>query len=152
MTPSVGNLFVQKYQTGPTRTFDEKWVIASTILILAWMNRRCGEAFTVRKTERRIYRGGMFFYRRISITLAINQWRYLTNFLALVHPTQGHKSRANDPYVGEFFKWIKHAGWKKNGVLGEPQLKEKILSMTEEECRSSCSKRDKEEDACDGIC
>ncbi len=72
--------------------------------------------------------------------------------LALVHPTQGHKSCANDPYVGEFFRWIERAGWKKNGVFGEPQLKKKILSMTEEECRSSCSKRDKEEDVCDGVC
>lgn len=66
--------------------------------------------------------------------------------LALIHPTQGHKSRANDPYVGQFFEWIKCAGWKKNGVLGEPQLKKKILTITEGECRSSCSKRDKEED------
>lgn len=71
---------------------------------------------------------------------------------ALVHPTQGHKSRANDAHVDEFFNWIRLGGWKKNAVLGEPQLKKKILSMTEEECRSSCSKRDKEEDVCDGIC
>src|SRR5213596_1540336 len=79
MTPSVGNLFAQKYQTGATRTFDEKWVIASTILLHVRMNRRCGEAFTVRKTEKRIYRAGMFFYLKISTTSAINQWRYPRN-------------------------------------------------------------------------
>jgi hypothetical protein len=72
--------------------------------------------------------------------------------LVLVHPTQGHKSRANEPYVTEFVKWLEGKAWEKNKPLGQPQLKSKILSMTEEECRSSCSEQDRAEDECDEIC
>jgi hypothetical protein len=63
-----------------------------------------------------------------------------------------HKSHANEPYANDFTKWIESRGRKKNTILGEPQLKDKILSMTEEECRSFCSKQHREEDELDGVC
>jgi Nucleotide modification associated domain 2 len=66
--------------------------------------------------------------------------------LPLIHPTQGHKSRANDRYRKKFIKWLEDAGWKKNRLVGRPQLKDQIMSLTEEECRSSCSKHDREDD------
>jgi hypothetical protein len=71
---------------------------------------------------------------------------------ALAHPTQGHKSHANDPYINEFIKWIENRGWKRNTILGEPQLKDKILSMTKQECRSFCSEQHREEDEQDEVC
>jgi hypothetical protein len=72
--------------------------------------------------------------------------------LPLVHPTQGHKSYANEPYADDFVKWIKSKGWKKRTIVGEPQLKDKIVSMTEEECRSFCSEQHREEDERDEVC
>lgn len=64
----------------------------------------------------------------------------------LSHPAQGHKSDANQDYVADFLQWIEGEDWKKNTILGEPQLKNKILSMTEEECRNSCSEQDGKDD------
>jgi hypothetical protein len=72
--------------------------------------------------------------------------------LVLVHPTQGHKSRANGPYAPKFVEWLERGGWKKNSLLGQPQLKDTILSMTEEECRNVCSEQDSEEDESEEIC
>jgi Nucleotide modification associated domain 2 len=72
--------------------------------------------------------------------------------LALAHPTQGHKSHANDAYVDDFVKWIEDRGWKRNTILGEPQLKDKILSMTKQQCRSFCSEQHKAEDERDEVC
>jgi len=66
--------------------------------------------------------------------------------LALIHPTQGHKSRANERYRRKFVKWLEGAGRKKNKLVGQPQLKDRIMAVTEEECRSSCSKQDREDD------
>jgi hypothetical protein len=65
--------------------------------------------------------------------------------LPLVHSTQGYKSLANAPYVDKFLEWVRDKGWKKNELFGEPQRKRQILSMAEEQCRTSCSKQDREE-------
>jgi hypothetical protein len=70
----------------------------------------------------------------------------------IVHPAQGHKSHANDPYLTEFVNWIESGKWEKNEVLGEPQLKKKVLSASEEDCRSSCSRLHLEEDESDENC
>ena len=62
------------------------------------------------------------------------------SLVGIVHPMQGHRSRANDPYAAEFLKWVEGRGWPKNTLIGEPQLKNRILRMSEEECRGVCSK------------
>jgi hypothetical protein len=72
--------------------------------------------------------------------------------LPIVHGTQGHKSRANKKYVHKFVSWVQAADWKRNGVLGEPQHKAQILSMSGAECRRLCSKQDQEESEQDEIC
>jgi putative DNA base modification enzyme with NMAD domain len=72
--------------------------------------------------------------------------------LAIVHPTQGHKSNANEPYVTEFVNWIESRDIEKNKVLGHPQLKDKFFSASEEDCRSSCSQQHREEDENDENC
>lgn len=79
------------------------------------------------------------------------------NLLALLHPMQGHKSHANDPYITEFIQWVEHQGWKGNTLLGEPQLQDRILEMGEEECRSVCSQQHRKDDEADtptpgGLC
>ena len=71
---------------------------------------------------------------------------------AIIHSTQGHKSHANEPYVADFVNWIEGGGWKKNEVLSQPQLKQKIISESEEDCRSSCSQLHREEDEGDENC
>jgi Nucleotide modification associated domain 2 len=38
--------------------------------------------------------------------------------LALVHSTQGHKSRANEPHADEFIKWLEGSGHMKNQLPG----------------------------------
>ena len=52
---------------------------------------------------------------------------------------QGHKSQANDPFVGDFIKWIK--GFEKNKLYGKPQY----LISKYSECESICSGKATEE-------
>lgn len=75
-----------------------------------------------------------------------------TRLLPIVHQTQGHKSRANDEYVNPFVAWIEGKGFRKNAVLGEPQEKAKILSLSAEKCRVICSQRHREDNEQDDIC
>jgi Nucleotide modification associated domain 2 len=72
--------------------------------------------------------------------------------LPIVHSTQGHKSRANAQHIDSFTNWIGSLGLQNNSLLGEPQLKTDIMSLNEEDCRSSCAGRDKEDDERDEIC
>ncbi|MBU1616051.1 hypothetical protein KJ693_12180 [bacterium] len=46
----------------------------------------------------------------------------------IMHPTQGHKSTVNQPYLEEFVSWITNLDYKPNKLYGEPQLKIGICS------------------------
>ena len=81
-----------------------------------------------------------------------NPIRLPDHLLPIVHPTQGHKSRANEQYAEDFVKWIEGLGCPPNHLLGEPQRKGVIISMDPDKCRSLCSKRDEEENKQDSIC
>jgi hypothetical protein len=70
----------------------------------------------------------------------------------IVHPTQGHKSHANERFADGFVDWLMSQGWKRNTLFGEPQLKDHILSIAEDECRTACSKQDRQESERDAIC
>jgi hypothetical protein len=72
--------------------------------------------------------------------------------LPIVQQTQGHKSRANDEFVDRFVAWIEGKSYRKNAILGEPQEKAKVLSLSAEKCRAICSKRHREDNEQDGIC
>ena len=74
------------------------------------------------------------------------------NLLGIVHSTQGHRSHANDPYIEDFLRWVKGEEWQGNVPLGEPQLKQRILQMKEEDCRNLCSAKRREDDENDGPC
>jgi hypothetical protein len=63
------------------------------------------------------------------------------DLLRLVHSTQGHKSRANDRYAQRFVQWIEGEHFKRNALLGQPQLKKKLLAMKPSACRQVCSKQ-----------
>jgi hypothetical protein len=41
----------------------------------------------------------------------------------IIHPTQGHKSAMNQPYLEEFVSWLEGLGYIPNQLYGEPQLK-----------------------------
>lgn len=58
------------------------------------------------------------------------------------HRTQGHKSRANEPYVEKFEEWISSSGYQLNSVNGEPQLKHWFDNPSSEK---SCAAMRKEE-------
>jgi hypothetical protein len=60
---------------------------------------------------------------------------------ALIHGTQGHKSRANDRYASRFVRWIEGEGFRNNVLLGQPQLKKKLAAVRRSACRQLCSKR-----------
>jgi len=62
------------------------------------------------------------------------------DLLAIVHQTQGHKSKTNDPYAHRFVQWIEGGGWRKNVLLGQPQLKDQMSKMKLSACREACSK------------
>jgi hypothetical protein len=60
---------------------------------------------------------------------------------ALIHGTRGHKSGANDRYARRFVQWIESEGFRKNVLLGQPQLKKKLAVENPSACRQLCSKR-----------
>ena len=68
------------------------------------------------------------------------------NLRAIVHSTQGQKSRANDRYTASFVTWIEGAGYLRNVPIGKPQLKGRMTALSEAECRRMCSKQHQEED------
>jgi len=67
----------------------------------------------------------------------------------IVHPTQGHKSRANAEYAAEFIQWIEGLGPPPNGLYGEPQLRREIMADSAGEKR--CSARDLADDEGDEV-
>jgi hypothetical protein len=66
------------------------------------------------------------------------------NLRLIIHPTQGHKSDANQEYVELFVNWIESLDIVPNKVIGEPQLKKQYT--LEKELQAICSMRDLEED------
>jgi hypothetical protein len=66
----------------------------------------------------------------------------LPNFLKpIIHSTQGHKSRSNQPYFEKFVEWINQ--FELNKLLGEPQL---ILSLSDgDDVCAKCAARDLED-------
>jgi hypothetical protein len=74
------------------------------------------------------------------------------DLLPIVHQTEGHKSRANAPYFDRFVSWLESAGYRRNAILGNPQGKAEILSLSAERCRQVCSKRHQEANERDSIC
>jgi hypothetical protein len=66
------------------------------------------------------------------------------NLRPIMHPTQGHKSDPNQPYLELFVDWIEGLDIIPNKPLGEPQLKKQYLK--EKELQSLCSMRDLEKD------
>jgi hypothetical protein len=68
------------------------------------------------------------------------------SLLPIVKQGQGHKSKANDPYLGEFVEWIEEFLKNKN----EHQIQPYGFNVWEdEECSLSCSTRHIEEDDAD---
>lgn len=61
----------------------------------------------------------------------------------IIHATQGHKSNLNDAYVEPFSQWLEGLGYKKNSLLGEPQLMEEYSRDTD--IQAKCSVRSLEE-------
>ncbi len=45
------------------------------------------------------------------------------NLTNIVHQRSGHKSNANNPYVGAFVNWINSSGFEPNRLHGEPDRK-----------------------------
>lgn len=68
----------------------------------------------------------------------------------IMHPYVGHKSRANDPYISDFIRWIESSGYKRNAVYSDPHMRNEI--MQSEDCRGMCSSYDRVENESDGIC
>jgi len=68
----------------------------------------------------------------------------------IIHPRQGHKSRANAQYAGAFVEWIEGLDLKPNELYGEPQRKREIMANSES--AAACSRRDLDEDHDDEIC
>jgi len=68
----------------------------------------------------------------------------------IVHRMQGHKSRANADFLQPFVDWIEGSGFKANQLYGEPQLKGRMMEMSD--CRGVCSTRDREDDENDKVC
>ena len=62
----------------------------------------------------------------------------------IIHATQGHKSNSNDQYVDAFISWIEHKGFKKNTLIGKPQLFDEYSRDTD--IQAKCSVRSLEED------
>lgn len=44
------------------------------------------------------------------------------HLLAIVRQGQGHQVDANEPYVSSFLSWLRGQGFKRNSLLGEPDL------------------------------
>jgi hypothetical protein len=62
----------------------------------------------------------------------------------IIHPTQGHQCKANQPYVEEFISWIGGSGYESNKLYGEPQLKSEIENNCD--IKNWCALRDLEND------
>lgn len=62
----------------------------------------------------------------------------------IIHATQGHKSNTNKLYLPAFVEWIENLGYKKNKLVGEPQLKEEYSRDTD--VQAKCSVRSLEDD------
>jgi hypothetical protein len=50
--------------------------------------------------------------------------------MPIVHRTQGHKSRANAEYAEAFVDWIEGQNNPINGLVGEPQHKSLVMSLS----------------------
>ena len=61
------------------------------------------------------------------------------NLHPIIKSGQGHKSKANEPYVNDFIKWINK--FTKNRLYGKPQI---IISKYSE-CSNTCPERDLKE-------
>jgi len=72
------------------------------------------------------------------------------HLLRIVHQTQGHKCQANEELAHPFVAWVDGLGVAPNSLLGEPQMKDTILTMAPEECRNLCSKYSEEDNNNDG--
>ena len=57
---------------------------------------------------------------------------------------QGHKVKANEPYIEHFVRWIEGLGLEPNQLYGGPQLRSEF--EFDDDIRSKCSKRDLDED------
>jgi hypothetical protein len=64
----------------------------------------------------------------------------------IIHATQGHKSRSNARYAADFVHWIENTVQLNNAVLGQPQLRKRLTSMTPKKCRTYCSGQDRKDD------
>jgi hypothetical protein len=71
------------------------------------------------------------------------------HLLPIVHRTQGHKSRANKPYVGSFVAWLEGLELTPNCLYADPQRKTEIAD--DPECAAKCSQRDFENDEDDEV-
>jgi hypothetical protein len=74
------------------------------------------------------------------------------SLLPIIQPTRGHKSHANAPYVHQFVDWIESQKKSQNRLLGQPQLKSKIMLLSPEGCRTVCSQRDTQDADGDRLC
>lgn len=62
----------------------------------------------------------------------------------IIHAIQAHKSYSNNEYMEPFINWIESKGFKKNSVLGKPQLFEEYSRDTD--VQGNCSARSLEDD------
>ena len=62
--------------------------------------------------------------------------------LPIRHPSPGHKSNANDPYIFEFIKWIENLPFQPNKIHGEPQMRDQIGAdgCKGDRAKSDCTK------------
>lgn len=65
------------------------------------------------------------------------------NLLQIVKEGQGHRSKANNPYVNDFVDWIHHLGYLPATLIGEP------LSEVGPGCTDICGPYDRQEDEAD---
>lgn len=66
---------------------------------------------------------------------------------AIIHQTQGHKSRSNQPYVKRFVAWIDELPLRPNRLYGEPQIR--IEASLDSDVLSKCGSRHLEADCAD---
>jgi len=62
----------------------------------------------------------------------------------IVHQTQGHKVKANEPYVIPFLDWLKGLRLTKNSLLGEPYMLRDVATYLAEGAgiRCQCAEED----------
>lgn len=68
--------------------------------------------------------------------------------LPICHQGQGHKSKANDPYVATFEHWLRGLGLGGGQIYGWPDT---VISWSQERVAAGCGSR-AEEDADDPVC